>query len=196
VIQADLGCRRYRGALLDFVDSGVVGPATAVALAHLERCAACTSLLESTVLTITALRRLGEEASKAEPAADAWPRLRSRLEALRPSRLSLLAPLARMALSVGLVAVLVAPYRFTGPGAPGSALDRWGSTDASPSTAELVRSSPWRRGIDPANLFGPARSPTSQSSTSPSRLIYPDGARPTEKEVATAPPTVRRTEPR
>lgn len=192
----DLGCRRYRGALLDFVDTGVVSPATATALVHLERCGSCTELLESTVLTITALRRLGEEAARAEPAVDAWPRLRARLEGLRPSRLSLIAPLARMALMASFVAILVTPTRFTGPGAPGAALDRWGPTDAAPSTVELSRSSPWRRGIDSANLFGPAPKLTSLFPTSPSRLIYPDGSRPTEKEVATARSTVRRSEPR
>jgi hypothetical protein len=196
VTHLDRGCRRHRGALLDFVDTGVVGSRTPLALAHLERCGACTGFLESTALTVTALRRLGEDAAKAEPAVDAWPRLRARLEGLRPSRLSLVAPLARMALTAAFVAILVTPTRFTGPGAPGSSLAHWGPTDAAPSTAEIVRSVPARRAIDPANLFGPPPKVTSQFPTSPSRLIYPDGTRPTEKEVATAPSTVRRSEPR
>ena len=54
-------CARHRPALLDFVDRGEIASGTAGALAHLDRCDRCTDELESTVLTITALRRLGDD---------------------------------------------------------------------------------------------------------------------------------------
>ncbi len=73
----DLGgsCNRHRPLLVDFVDRGEVQPGTSAALAHLDRCARCLAAIESTMLTITALRRLGDAAIEAEPRSDAWPQL-------------------------------------------------------------------------------------------------------------------------
>ena len=110
------GCRRHRPALLDFVDHGEIAPRTAAALAHLDRCDRCTAQLESTVLTIIALRRLGEDAARAEPPPDAWPRLRARLERWRPLRWSVLSPSAGVVVSAAIVAVLVAPIQLGGSG--------------------------------------------------------------------------------
>lgn len=108
------GCRRHRPALLDFVDHGEIAPRTADALAHLDRCERCTAQLESTVLTIIALRRLGEDAARAEPPPDAWPRLRARLERWRPLRWSVLSPSAGVVMSAAIVAVLIAPLQLGG----------------------------------------------------------------------------------
>ena len=104
-------CARHRAALLDFVDHGEIVAGTAPALAHLERCERCTDELESTVLAITALRRFGDELARAEPSPEAWPRLRARIETLRPARWAIMSPSAGMVMSIALVAVLVAPFR-------------------------------------------------------------------------------------
>jgi hypothetical protein len=105
-------CRRHRPALVDFVDHGAIDDATAPALAHLERCDRCTVELESTVLAITALRRLGDEAAGVEPSPDAWPRLRAKLDRWRPFRWSVLSPSAGVVMSAAIVAVLVAPLQI------------------------------------------------------------------------------------
>jgi hypothetical protein len=108
VIDLSRGCTRFRPVLIDFVDRGEVRPETGDALAHLDRCTRCTEIVESTMLTITALRRMGDEAATAEPQADAWPRLRVRIQGWhrRPVTMS---PLAGIAMSFAIVAVLVLP---------------------------------------------------------------------------------------
>ena len=108
-------CARHRAALVDFVDRGEIAPGTGPALAHLERCARCTDELESTVLAITALRRYGDELARAEPSPEVWPRLRAQLESLRPARWAIMSPSAGMVMSIALVAVLIAPFRFGTP---------------------------------------------------------------------------------
>ena len=107
------------------------GPRTA--LAHLDRCGRCTEELESMVLTITALRRLGDDVARAEPEPDAWPRLRARLDRLNPKRWVIMSPSTGMVMSVALVAVLVAPLQLGGPTSPSSA-------PAGPSAAEQAAS--------------------------------------------------------
>jgi hypothetical protein len=126
VIDLGRSCARHRPVLVDFVDRGEVGPATGRALAHLERCARCTEAIESTVLTITALRRMGDELRSIEPSPDAWPRLRARITGWR--RPAAMSPLAGIAMSMAIVAVLVMPFRL---GAAGT-IDRW------PATAEAT----------------------------------------------------------
>jgi len=105
-------CTRYRPVLVDFVDRGELGPTTGAALAHLERCGRCTEAIESTMLTITALRRLGDEASVVQPRADAWPRLRARLLGQTRPRPSLVYPMARAVLTIGLAGLLISPIRI------------------------------------------------------------------------------------
>jgi anti-sigma factor RsiW len=114
VIALDRGCRRHRAVLYDFVDRGAVGPSTRRALAHLDRCARCTDDLEAIVMTITALRRIGDQTRAVEAPPDAWPRLRNRLEGWRPRRPAVMSPIAGMAMSVALVAVIVAPAGLGG----------------------------------------------------------------------------------
>ena len=86
MIQFGGACARHRSVLVDFVDHAEIGPATASALAHLDQCSRCTADLEVIVQTITALRRIGDEAGRVEPAVDAWPRLRNRLTRWRPAQ--------------------------------------------------------------------------------------------------------------
>ena len=137
MIELSRSCSRHRPLLVDFVDRGEVRPATAGALAHLDRCARCTDAIESTMLTITALRRLGEATRQAEPEADAWPRLLARIQSPRPRRPAVMSPLSGIAMSFAIVAVLVLPVRFGGgsllgpasspavdPPPPASAFDR------------------------------------------------------------------------
>jgi len=113
VIDLGRGCTRYRPVLIDFVDRGEVRPETGAALAHLDRCTRCTEIIESTMLTITALRRLGDDAAAAEPGADAWPRLRVRIQGWRRRPITM-SPLAGIAMSFAIVAVLVLPVGGSG----------------------------------------------------------------------------------
>lgn len=186
MIELGRPCRRYRPALLDFVDHGeIVDPATSQALAHLDRCERCLLDLEATVLAITALRRLGEDAGGVEPAADAWPRLRARLDRWHPARWAIMSPTAGAVMSMALVAVLIAPLQIG---------------DARPSPSPSVPSSE----RDPASLIErrveadyisnirmgpiPASEPVFKS-TGTLRRNYPDNVRPERKEVSPAEPS-------
>ncbi len=94
-------CTTHRDALIEFASQRETGPAVRRALDHLDRCRACESDLATTTLVIHALSRLHEQASWAEPAPDAWPRLRVRLVTRRPAQshfLSSLVPGAALAL--------------------------------------------------------------------------------------------------
>jgi hypothetical protein len=175
-------CARHRPALFDFVDRAEIGPSTAGALAHLDRCDQCTSDLEGIVLTVTALRRIGDDAGRQEPAMDAWPRLRERLARWRRTRSRLMSPVSGIAMSIALVVVLVVPLRF---GAT--------SARALPNLDRLVPS-PAERRIE-ANYIStthreatPAIEATARSTSSGPRP-YTDGIRPQRKEVAPAEPS-------
>jgi len=189
-MDVDNGCGRHRAALLDFVDRGDVGPSTGAALAHLERCSRCTQMLDATVLTIAALRRLGDDVARAEPRADTWPALRARLRVWRPS--GVFSPLAGMAMAVALCVLLVVPIRLQG----GQLSDALGglATASSPSASAVIAiySSSARRGADAANFRGS----TGVSPWSQPKILYPDGIRPVEKEVPSARETTRPAEPR
>jgi hypothetical protein len=122
VIDLTRRCTRYRPVLIDFIDRGEVRDQTGAALAHLDRCSLCTEVVETTMLTITALRRMGDAAAAAEPAEDSWSRLRTRIQARR-RRPATMSPLAGIAMSFAIVAVLVLPAQQGGAtllGAAGS----------------------------------------------------------------------------
>jgi hypothetical protein len=182
-------CARHRPALLDFVDRGDIVPGTANALGHLDRCGRCTEELESMVLTITALRRLGDDIAEAEPEPDAWPRLRARLDRLNPKRWVIMSPSAGMVMSVALVAVLVAPLQLGGPTSPrspsagASAADQAATREASRVEAAYIATI--RQGTLPAT----APAAIGQARTLPAR--YPDDIRPERKEVSPAEPSGR-----
>jgi hypothetical protein len=183
-------CRRYRPALLDFVDRGEITPTTGQALAHLDRCQACTDQLETTVMAITALRRIGDDAARAEPRADAWPRLRARLDRWRPLRWAIMSPTTGTAMSLAIVALLVVPLRFGGMTQP---TNGYGAVPAGDSAAPAVErraeakylSTMTRKGTFPA-------SSTIVRSTGAVPKSYPDGIlRPDRKEVSPVTPTER-----
>jgi len=182
-------CARHRPALLDFVDRGEIAPGTAKALGHLDRCGRCTEELESMVLTITALRRLGDDVARVEPEPDAWPRLRARLDRLNPKRWVIMSPSTGMVMSVALVAVLVAPLQLGGPTSPSSApagpsaAEQAASREASRVEAAYIASV--RQGILPATAPAAIR----QTGTLPAR--YPDDIHPERKEVSPAEPSGR-----
>jgi hypothetical protein len=200
VIQFSLACARHRSALVDFVDHAEIGPATGAALAHLDRCGRCTADLEAIVQTITALRRLGDEAGRLEPEGDSWPRLRDRLTRWRPAPWKIMTPLAGSVMSLALVAVLIVPLRFgTSSSEPASSKpDR-----VSPSTG-IVTSTPASAAdgrIERAYIATVRRLESSAAGPSQGgepgiafNRIYPDDVRPTRKEVGPAATAIRPSE--
>jgi hypothetical protein len=188
VIELTRACSRYRATLIDFVDRGEVRAETSAALAHLDRCIPCTELVESTILTITALRRIGDDASHVEPRPDAWPRLRIRIQGWR-RRPALMSPLAGLAMSFAIVAVLVFPVRFggtsLGPGAS-SLVDQGAAQDASDREIEAAY-------IASVHQGGPI---AGGSGVSPEQPAFgyprnPDNYHPTRKEVGPVEPNGR-----
>lgn len=102
-------CRRHRGALLDFLEHPDHGPATTAALAHLDRCRGCEAELGSTLLTIHALRRVLGEAARVDPPAEAWDRLRIRVQRPVAGVWQARTAVAGLAASAALVTALVGP---------------------------------------------------------------------------------------
>jgi len=188
VIELRGPCDRHRPALLDFVDRGEIVSGTAKALAHLDRCSRCTEELEATLLTITALRRIGDEVARAEPSADAWPRLHARLRTLRPKRWAVMSPSAGLVMSVALVAVLVAPLRLGGTNLT--------AIPTQPTAAELAVDARERR-IEAAYIASvrqgtlPESAPAVRRPTGTFPARYPDDIRPERKEVSPAEPMGR-----
>lgn len=189
MIDLSRSCSRYRLTLVDFVDRGEVRSDTRAALAHLDRCDRCTEVVESTILTITALRRIGEEASGLEPPPDSWPRLRVRIQGWR-RRPAVMSPLAGLAMSFAIVAVLVLPIRLggtligpvTGPpddrGAASELLGRQIEAEyiANVRQGGLIVADP---AVDPGiSMAGSVRN-------------YPDNYHPPRKEVGPAEPNGR-----
>lgn len=109
------GCSPHRPSLVAFVDRGETGPGTAAALAHLDACPACSAELETIALAVVALRRIGHEAAAVEPQADAWDRLRQRIERPRVAVWQARTTLAGVAVAAGLVGILVGPATMTMP---------------------------------------------------------------------------------
>ncbi|MBA2721218.1 MAG: zf-HC2 domain-containing protein [Chloroflexi bacterium] len=191
MIDLSRGCARFRPVLVDFVDRGDVAPETGAALAHLDRCPRCTKAIESTMLTITALRRIGDEAAALaeEPAAEAWPRLRVRIESLR-RRPVVMSPLTGIAMSFALVAVLVLPVRFGGSLVGPIATPRPDSAAATSFIDRRIEAA-YIAAVRQGSLLA-AENPGAVAPTAGSYpRIYPDNYRPTRKEVGGAEPTGR-----
>src|SRR4029079_15158623 len=81
------------------------------ARAHLDSCSACRAELQDAVLMGIAVRRTMADAAVAVPPAEAWPRLRRRLERNRPApglgRAG--SPLVGVAMAAGLAIALLVP---------------------------------------------------------------------------------------
>jgi hypothetical protein len=184
VIDLGRSCSRHRPVLVDFVDRGEVSPATGRALAHLERCARCTEAIESTVLTLTALRRMGDELRSVEPSADAWPRLRARITGWR--RPAAMSPLAGIAMSMAIVAVMIMPFRL----GPAGAIYR--STPTARATAPAVDLHDQQ--IEAAYLAGSRRASPSDGDAADVGSLpmnIPEEIRQARKEVPSAKPSGR-----
>ncbi|HEV8489604.1 MAG TPA: hypothetical protein VGQ58_07450 [Candidatus Limnocylindrales bacterium] len=172
-------CGRHRAALIDFVDRRELGSATAAALSHLDRCRACEEELSAIALTIAALRRLRRDVDGEEPAADAWLRLRARIQ--RPiNPWAWRATLGGLVGSTLLVAVFVAPMTF-------------GDVGRTAGPPPWVR---WEMQIEAAYLAsgresGLPRTPRIQSGGGSFPRDYPDEIRQIRKEVPKAKPTIR-----
>jgi anti-sigma factor RsiW len=189
VIDLSRSCSRHRLTLVDFVDRGEVRPETAAALAHLDRCTSCTEVVESTILTITALRRMGDEASGAEPPPDSWPRLRIRIQGWR-RRPAVMSPLAGLAMSFAIVAVLVLPVRLGGTliGPVATPLDQ-----RSP-TSDLVDrqiEAEYIASVHQGSSTVPGAADQRGSTTAGNLQKYPDNYHPTRKEVGPVEPNGR-----
>ena len=144
------------------------------------------------MLTITALRRLGDAAAEIEPRPDAWPRLRARVEALRPRRPRFMSPLAGIAMSFAIVVVIVVPLRFGG-----GTLDQGASAPLGVSAPINLAD----RRIENAYIAAVRRVSSSTAGASEAddqstafNRIYPDDIRPQRKEVGPAATTQRPSE--
>jgi len=193
VIDLGRSCTRFRPLLVDFVDRGEVSAETGAALAHLDRCGRCTEAIESTMLTITALRRLGDDAATLEPSADAWPRLRVRISRWR-RRPAIMSPVAGMAMSVAMVALLAMPFRFAGGAPLESPVTVRISVDQSTSLEERAAESAFLARQRLASKLPADDSPAS-SITGTHRVNYPDNYRPERKEVDPVESTNRSAQP-
>jgi hypothetical protein len=182
------GCRRHRDALIDFIDRREPGPRTDAALQHVERCRACEDALEATALTIAALRRLVAATEPSEPAADAWARLRARVDRPRAALWRWRSTLAGVALSAGLVATLVAPRAIWHP-SPQLSQDGQAVALATDLSSRLE----WRRAFERRNLPVPEPPTTNVLLIQPSAATWtgPDGHRVTFEAQAVTPPTGR-----
>jgi hypothetical protein len=191
VIDLRGSCSRHRPLLVDFIDRGEVQPGTSAALAHLDRCARCLAAIESTMLTIMALRRLGDAAIEAEPRPDAWPRLRARIEGLRPHRPKVMSPLAGIAMSFAIVAVIVVPFRLGGGSLEGSAATPLGQSAPINLAERRIENAYIAAVRRAASTAGASRAGDSSAAFN---RIYPDDIRPTRKEVGPAATTFRPSE--
>ncbi len=111
-------CGPHRDALVDFVERREHGPATRPALAHLDRCRRCEAELGATLLTIHAVRRVLGEAARVDPPADAWERLRIRVQQPVAGAWQARSTIAGMIVSAGLVTALVGPSTVLRPQGP------------------------------------------------------------------------------
>jgi hypothetical protein len=109
-------CVRHRHALLGLLEDPLGGELTAGDRAHLETCGSCRAEVEDAVLIGVAVRRTLAEARVARPPADAWPRLRSRIERQRatphPGRAA--SPVLGVALAASLAIALLIPLGLSG----------------------------------------------------------------------------------
>jgi hypothetical protein len=186
VIDLSRGCGRHRPVLIDFVDHGEVRPETAAALAHLDQCTRCTEVVESTMLTITALKRMGDEAATVEPDEDAWPRLQIRIQTW-PRRPAVMSPLAGIAMSFAIVALLVLPVRLGTrlvPPVASPLVDRGATSIVDRQVEEAYIAAVRQRSV--TGSASDAIGAIEWASSFPRN--YPDNYRPLRKEVSPAEP--------
>jgi hypothetical protein len=167
-------CAPYRADLIDFVNGDRQGPGMAAALGHLDECRACEAELAGVSLAVHGLRRLARYASTAEPSSDAAARLLARIRRRRPEPWRWRLTLASSMVSSLLVAVLVG----------GTVLPTW-SAELQPTIEPVVR---LRHAVaTERNYLNASRFSRLPSITPPAVVSiprqYPDGIRPSQKEV-------------
>lgn len=173
-------CGTHRAALIDFVDRRALGSATAAALSHLDRCRACEEELSGIALAIAALRRLHREVDGEEPAADAWLRLRARIQ--RPiDPWPWRATLGGLVGSVMLVAVVVGPIALGGRDIDRASLSPWLLRETRVEVGYLAASRAGDLPPTPRALRGSGSIPRT----------FPEEIREVRKEVLAAKPTTR-----
>ena len=111
------GCGSHRAELLAFAERAERGPRTAAAWDHLAVCRRCEADLTEILLAIHAVRRTLEDARAVEPPADAWDRLRTRVQRPVGGVWRARSSLAGVIVGAGLVAVLVGPVAVFRPSA-------------------------------------------------------------------------------
>jgi hypothetical protein len=158
----------------------------AAALAHVERCPACAETLGDLTLTVIALRRLAVEV---EEPADAWSRLRDRIER---SRRAAREQAWRWRTSLGgMLASALVVGALVGPAAVRLGPDQSGIATLSGTELEAVSQrieADYNLGAHAA----PVKTPDSEDADGFLGLRrYPDDVRPIRKEVAPARSTGR-----
>ncbi len=103
------GCGNHRAELIAFAERSERGARTDAALDHLGRCPRCRADLTETMLAIHAVRRTLAEAATVDPPADAWDRLRDRVQRPVTGVWQARTSLAGVIVGAGLVAALVGP---------------------------------------------------------------------------------------
>jgi hypothetical protein len=141
------GCGSHRAELLAFGERAERGPRTEAALDHLARCARCQADLTEILLAGHAVRRLMADAAVADPPADAWERLRTRVQRPVASAWRARTSLAGVIAGAGLVAALVGPVAVfhsatdavSEPGPPAAVLQARTEADGRAEAAFLNR---------------------------------------------------------
>jgi len=175
-------CTAHQAALIDFVDRRELGSATSAALGHLDRCRSCEEDLAGIALAIAALRRLHRGVDTLEPPADAWLRLRSRIQR-RGDPWRWRATLGGLTVSTLLVAVLVAPISFGRQGSGRLPQPSWLATELQLEATYL------------ANVRSGDLPPGPQLIRGGIPQNYPEEIREVRKEVASAKPVRRPAKP-
>jgi hypothetical protein len=183
----ELACRRHVVGLTALAARREPIPHRTALFAHLERCDACAEQLQELMLTVIALRRIGEVPGAAGLAPSAWPRLRQRIERSRAGAAAIAwrwrTTLAGLATGAMVVAALVGPMALHLPvGGSGAEPTGYG-----PRRIEALGSQ-----IEHAYLVD-ARAGRLTPLTSTEESLpgvprrYPDGIAPVGKEVDSRP---------
>jgi hypothetical protein len=159
------------------------------AAGHLERCSECRAIAADTALALIRIQRWARVAAHEESSADAWVRLRSRVEAsrrhLRETAWRARASLAGLITSTLLVGVIVGRMAMSGttPGflPAGEPVGPWGH-----GQFVLAVEMRYIQQAQQANVSQPASIRDGMSS---GQRLIPDGTRPGLKEVRPSQPT-------
>ena len=110
------GCSIHRPALTAFAERSERGPGIGPAFDHLDGCRRCQADLTEILLTVHAVERTLGAAGSVEPPADAWDRLRGRVQRPVANVWAARTSLAGVLVGAGLVAALIGPTAVVRPG--------------------------------------------------------------------------------